>query len=225
VEVHVYRSRLVVAPLATTFITLLAACAPEAATSPAADGTPALSASGAPSAARTAAPGGGAIRVTEYGSPFTIVTNDPQRQLTSTLGATLADIATECGGGSSEGDPFTYRTLTTPSGKLLEHGQARDITVLVWAGYYEFGTDLCAFVARTPLLAVGTADYVLTGNNFGAPPGAPGATEDNLRAHGTVTNVQTGELLHYVVRSGSLVTGGGRDKGYNNNIQLTPLKR
>jgi len=32
-------------------------------------------------------------------------------------------------------------------------------------------------------------------------------------------------LLHYVVRSGSLVTGGGTNKGFNNNILLTPMKR
>ena len=142
-----------------------------------------------------------------------------------TLGTTLAATELFCSGGPFEANAFYYRTLTTPSGKVLEHAQAEDVAVVVWDGYYEFGTDFCAFVASTPVLAVGTADYIIASNNLFAPPGAPGATEDNVRAHGTVTNVDTGVLLHYVVRSGSLITGGGTDKGYNNHIQLTPLKR
>ncbi len=206
------RRRLNVVPLAAILL-ICAACAPDVATAP-----DAMTAQ----VARGGASGGGAVLVTEYGSPFTIITSDPQRQLTSTLGATYAEVVAECGGATLVGDPFTYRTLTTPSGKVLEHAQAEDINVLVFAGYYEFGTELCAFIARTPLLAAGTADYVLTSNNYFAPPGAPGAREDNLRAQGTVTNVQTGGLLHYVVRAGSLVTGGGTDKGFRNNILLTP---
>jgi hypothetical protein len=95
---------------------------------------------------------------------------------------------------------------------VLEHAQVEDIPVVVWAGYFDFSTNFCEFVASTPVLAVGTTDYVLTSNNFLSPAGAPGATEDNLHAHGTVTNVQTGERYHYVVRSGALVTGGGTDK-------------
>ncbi|MES2524261.1 MAG: hypothetical protein V4617_16305 [Gemmatimonadota bacterium] len=211
--------RRLVAPLAAVFATLLAACAPDTILAPA-DGADLV----APSAVRAAASGGGAVRVSEYGSLFYIVTNDAQRQLTSTLGATLAVITAECNGMPIVGDQFSYRTLTTPSGKVLEHAQAEDVTVLVFDGYYDFATDLCAFVERTPLLAVGTADYVLTSNNFFSPD-APGASEDNVRAQGTVTKVGTGELLHYVVRSGSLVTGGGIDKGYSNNIMLTPMKR
>jgi len=167
----------------------------------------------------------GAIFVIGTDDFFAIITNDPQRQLTTTLGTTLAATELFCSGGPFEADVFTYRTLTTPSGKVLEHLQAEDVAVVVWDGYYEFNTDFCAFVASTPVLAVGTADYVITSNNLLAPAGAPGATEDNTRAHGTVTNVQTGELLHYVVRSGSLVTGGGTNKGFNNNILLTPMKR
>ena len=208
------RTHLKVVPLATILL-IFAACAPDEATAP-----ETITAQ----VARAGASGGGAVLVTEYGSPFTIVTNDPQRQLTSTLGATYKQVLAECGGATLVGDAFTYRTLTTPSGKVLEHAQAEDINVLVFAGFYEFGTDLCAFIKRTQLLAAGTADYVLTSNNYVAPPGAPGAREDNLRAQGTVTNVQTGGLFHYVVRAGSLVTGGGTDKGFRNNILLTPKR-
>jgi hypothetical protein len=218
--------RLVLAPLATALVTLLAACAPEAAIAPDAASALAARTSRAQTGSGAARAGGSGGAVLVSGPTFfAFVTNDPQRQLTSTLGATLAGIALDCSGGSPDAEVITYRTLTAPSGKVHEHAQAEDVTVLVWAGYYDFSTDFCAFVASTPLLAVGTADYVLNSHNLIAPVGAPGATVDAIRAHGTVTNVQTGEPLHLVVRAGSLVTGGGTDKGYNNHIQLTPLKR
>ena len=131
-------------------------------------------------------------------------------------------MAADCAGAVSALAPSAWQSVTTPTGRLNQLVKGEDVPVLVWDGAYDPTTSWCAFVESATLIAVGSADYVLT-IGLGAPTGAPGATEINLRAQGTVTDVQTGQRLHYVVHSGSLATGGGVDRGYDNNIQLTPL--
>ena len=210
-----HRKRLLLASLATAVVTTLAACAPDAATAPAAHEGPALRAGSAPSARASRR---GAVSVRQFGSIFGIITHDPRRQLTTILGATLAEAQRDCAGASVDTDPMQFRTLTTPSGKVHEFGKGEEFTVLVFNGLYDFVGDFCAFVTNTPLLATGTADFVITGGVAG-----PGATHPALHAQGRVTNVKTGQLLHYVVRASILVTGNGTDKGYDNHIQLTPI--
>jgi hypothetical protein len=183
----------------------------------------------APRAARAtkgagAAAQGGAILERRTERFFSVLTSDAEHDLTTALGATLADIAEDCGGGFSENDATAWQTVTAPSGRQQWLVKGEDVTVLVWAGYYDPATDFCAFVAATPLLAVGTADYTLT-IHFGAPAGGPGATKISLRAQGTVSDVGTAQPLHYVVRAGSLLTGAGTDKGFDNHILLTPVGR
>jgi hypothetical protein len=168
------------------------------------------------------APQGGAILERRTERFFSVLTSDQEHGLTTALGATLADIAEDCAGGFSENDATAWQTVAAPSGRQQWLVKGDDVTVLVWAGFYDPSVDFCAFVAATPLLAVGTADYTLT-VHLGAPAGGPGATKINLRAQGKVTDLGTGQRLHYVVRSGSLVTGGGTDKGFDNHILLTPI--
>jgi hypothetical protein len=144
------RSRPLLASLATAVVTILAACAPDAATAPAAHDGPALRAGSVPSAARAAASGGGAVSVRQFGSLFAIITDDPARKLTTILGVTLAQIQAEvCAGTPSVADPIHFRTLTTPSGKVHEFGKGEDVTVLVFDGLYDFVGSLCTFVTDT----------------------------------------------------------------------------
>jgi hypothetical protein len=174
------------------------------------------------SAARAAAPGGALVeRTTDQF--FALATSDFALGLTTAMGATASQIAADCAGALSELAPSSWQSVTTPTGRLNQLVKGEDVPVLVWEGAYDPTTPWCAFVESATLIAVGSADYVLT-IGLGAPTGAPGATEINLRAQGTVTEIRTGQRLHYVVHSGSLATGGGVDKGYNNNIQLTPLR-
>jgi hypothetical protein len=118
---------------------------------------------------------------------------DEARGLTTTIGLTFEDLALLCVGGETLPE-IAALFVEKPTGavKLLLKDQA--LPVLVWQFVSD---DVCGVLATNEPYAEGTARLRLTDNDVSDFPVGPGGNSSFLRAHGTVTVVETGEELHY----------------------------
>jgi hypothetical protein len=132
---------------------------------------------------------------------------DGRDGLTSVIGLTATELSDFCLTGNTQPHLVEFMDVTRPTGAVKELWKGEDDPVLVWPFISD---DLCGVLAATPPQWAGTTDWQGTDNEvFGLGEG-PGANSFGFHAHGSVTNLTTGEDLDYqaIVREVVSPTGG-----------------
>jgi len=153
-------------------------------------------------------------RVFRFNELFFWIIVDFERGLTTVLGATPEEHVAACQSGIPP-EEASWKDVVLPSGVIVRQVKGAEMGVTIWAAT---SSDICGELMAVPFLAGGTARVRYVDND--AQLSLTRANAFGVRAHGTVTNLVTGEEFKLLAKYQAIIFRDGELRETSTEIIL-----
>jgi hypothetical protein len=157
---------------------------------------------------------GRGAQVFRFNDLFFWVIVDFERGLTTVLGATPEEHVAACQSGIPP-EEASFKDVLRPGGVLKRQVKGREMGVTIWAAT---SFDICGELMAFPFLAAGTARVRYVDNDVFVS--GTRANSFGVRAHGTVTNLATGEEFKLLAKYQAIIFRNGESRERHSDIIL-----
>jgi hypothetical protein len=157
---------------------------------------------------------GRGAQVFRFNDLFFTVIVDFERGLTTVLGATPEEHVAACQSGIPP-EEASFKDVLRPGGVLKRQVKGAEMGVTIWAATSD---DICGELMAVPFLAGGTARVRVVDNDVFVS--GTRANSFGVRAHGTVTNLATGEEFKLLAKTQAIIFRNGELRERHSEIIL-----